>query len=376
MSVRHFAGSQDKGTGMDQSAVSRTALVLASVVVVGAALFWMASILTPLVLALFLTVLIDGFARFLQRRAPFLPGWADLPLALVISTIGFVVTLWVVVDNAAAFSSQLAADAPRLNRALVQVAALAGVQAPPTVEALINQMNLSHYAGDVAKALQSFGSGAVYVFIYTGFLIASRQGLMRKVVALWPHSAERRQAIAVFSRIRDGVERYLWIQTVTGAMIALLSWALMASMGLDNAAFWAFLIFIIVFIPVVGGLIAAVLPPLFALVQFTTLWQPIALFCGLQVILFVVGSIVLPRMQRDGLNIDPVVVLLSLAVWGGIWGIPGMFLSTPLTVMAIIILAQFENSRWIAVLLSGDGKPETGFADAGAATKAGDAAAT
>ena len=63
-------------------------------------------------------------------------------------------------------------------------------------------------------------------------------------------------------------------------------------------------------------------------------------------------------MQRDSLNIDPVVVLLSLAFWGAIWGIPGMFLSTPLTVTGIIILAQFQGSRWIAVLLSGDGEPE------------------
>jgi predicted PurR-regulated permease PerM len=63
-------------------------------------------------------------------------------------------------------------------------------------------------------------------------------------------------------------------------------------------------------------------------------------------------------MQRDSLNIDPVVVLLSLAIWGAIWGIPGMFLSTPLTVAAITILAQFEGSRWIAILLSGDGEPE------------------
>jgi len=63
-------------------------------------------------------------------------------------------------------------------------------------------------------------------------------------------------------------------------------------------------------------------------------------------------------MQRDSLNIDPVVVLLSLALWGAIWGIPGMFLSTPLTVACIIILAQFDGSRWIAILLSGDGAPQ------------------
>ena len=343
---------------MQQSSVSRVALIILAVIAAGAAMNWAASILTPLVLALFLTVLIDSFARFLQRRAPAIPEWADLPLALLISTIGFVATVWVVVDNAAAFSARLMADAPRLNQALIQLSAMAGVAAPPSVGALIDQINPARYFGDVAHALQSFAAGAVYVFIYTGFLIAARAGLRSKVDALWPAAEEREQAVLVFSRIRDGVERYLWIQTVTGSLIALLSWALMAALGLQNATFWAFLIFIIVFVPVIGGLIAAVLPPLFALVQFPTVWESIALFCGLQTILFVVGSILLPRMQRDGLNIDPVVVLLSLAVWGAIWGIPGMFLSTPLTVTAIIILAQFPNARWIAVLLSGDGHPE------------------
>jgi len=344
---------------VDKSGVTQVLLVILTVIASVAAMIWATGILIPLVLALFLTVLIDSFARFLQRKAPGIPAWADLPLALIISVIGFGLTVFVVMDNAAAFSTKLLTEAPRLNRAIVQFASLAGVSAPPTVEVLITQINPTRYFGDAARAIQSFASGAGTVFIYTGFMIASRSGLSGKVEALWIHPIERQRAVAVFSRVRDGIENYLWIQTVTGAMIAIMSWALMAAVGLDSAAFWALLIFIIVFVPVVGGLIASVLPPLFAVVQFTTLWQPIALFCGLQAILFVVGSIVLPRMQRDGLNIDPVVVLISLAFWGAIWGIPGMFLSTPLTVSLIIILSQFPSVRWIAVLLSGDGRPET-----------------
>ena len=78
----------------------------------------------------------------------------------------------------------------------------------------------------------------------------------------------------------------------------------------------------------------------------------------LQAIQFVVGNIILPRMQGDSLNMDPIVVLLSLAFWGLIWGMTGMFLSTPLTVMVMVILAQFDGTRWLAVLLSADGQPE------------------
>lgn len=344
---------------MQDSALARTALVMLAAVGVGAALSWAAGIVTPLVLALFLTVLIDSFARFLQRRAPLIPGWADLPVAILLSLIGFGLVVYVVVDNAASFSAQLLSEGPKLNATLNRLALLVGLKAPPTLEALVNQLNPTAYLGAVAKATQSVASGGAYVLIYSGFLIASRSGFMRKVQALWPDPAERDAAASVFNRIRDGVERYLWIQTVSGGLIAVASWGVMAIVGLENPAFWAFLIFVLVFIPVVGGLVAALLPPLFALVQFPTLWPAAEVFIGLQVVFFVVGSILLPRMQRDGLNIDPVVVLLSLAFWGAIWGVAGMFLSTPLTVTAIIIMAQFPQSRWLAILLSGDGAPET-----------------
>jgi predicted PurR-regulated permease PerM len=67
----------------------------------------------------------------------------------------------------------------------------------------------------------------------------------------------------------------------------------------------------------------------------------------------------MPRMQGRSLNIDPVMLLLSLAFWGAVWGPTGMFLSTPLTILVMVILAQFDGSRWIAILLSADGDPHS-----------------
>ena len=121
-----------------------------------------------------------------------------------------------------------------------------------------------------------------------------------------------------------------------------------------------------------GGAIGCFLPPLFAIVQFPDSFLPATiLFVALQAIYFVVGNIVLPRMQGDSLNMDPTVVLLSLAVWGALWGMPGMFLSTPLTVACMVILAQFDGSRWIAILLSEDGDPQgASVASGGEASKA------
>ena len=175
---------------------------------------------------------------------------------------------------------------------------------------------------------------------------------------LFEDTVARHEAAEAFIRIRDGVEQYLWVQTVTGLMIAVGSWAAMAAVGLDNAVFWAFLIFIASYIPIIGGAVGILAPPVFALVQFETYWQAVVLIAVLQSIQFVVGNVVLPRMQGESLNIDPVVVLLSLAFWGAVWGVAGMFLSTPLTVIAMVVCAQFDGARWVAVLLSADGEPD------------------
>lgn len=340
------------------SNVSRACLVILAVIASGAALYWLADILTPPAMAMFLAVVIDSFARVLKRRLPWLPDRAALPVALVTSILLFGAAIFVVADNATTFVGQLITYAPRLNDLISEVGHLVGIQVVPTVDELIQRLNPSRYLGDVARGFQNFASNALFILIYLGFIIAARRMFERKMVAIASSREGRKEAFAAFLRIRDGVEQYLWVQTVTGLIIAAASWIVMAVVGLENALFWAFLIFIASYIPIIGGAIGILAPPIFALVQFEAYWPAIVLLAILQAIQFVVGNVILPRMQGDSLNIDPVAVLLALAFWGKIWGAAGMFLSTPLTVMAMIILAQFDSSRWLAVLLSANGAPD------------------
>lgn len=338
---------------------TRNAVVFLAVIAGGAALYWMQDILTPLALAVFLAVLVDSFARVLVSRLPGFPRRAALPAALVISVLLFGVSFWVVIENGRGFFDQLKDYAPRLNDIIAKVAHAVGIHVAPTIGGLVNELNPQRFIGQAAQSFGNFASSALLVLIYLGFIIASRRGFARKIVSLYPHHAQREQNMKLFQRIRDGVEQYLWIQTVTGLMIAAAAWVVMMLVRLDNAFFWAFLIFLAAYIPILGGAIGCFLPPLFALVQFPdSLWPAIILFAALQGIFFFVGNVILPRMQGDSLNMDPTVVLLSLAVWGALWGVPGMFLSTPLTVAVMLILAQFEGSRWIAILLSEDGDPQ------------------
>jgi AI-2 transport protein TqsA len=337
-------------------ATGRNALVVIATVVIGAAVYWLSAILTPLALALFLMIMIDSFARVLRRRFKF-PHIAAMPLAILISVGLFGGAAYVVASNAAGFVGELYGYAPKLDAVIARLAGLVGIAVPPTVLQLIQQINPAGYIGQVAQAAEGFAASAFLVMIYLGFLLASRQGFERKTASLFHHPGERHNAAVVFLRIRNGIEGYLWVQTVACGIIGIGSWIVMAALGLNNALFWAFLIFIFGYIPIIGGLVGVAAPTLFGLVQFDHWWRAAVMFVALQTIGFVVGSIVYPRMQGKSLNIDPVVVLLALAFWGVIWGIPGMILSTPLTVVAMVVLAQFAGTRWIAVMLSSDGEP-------------------
>jgi len=338
--------------------VARNALVILAVIASGATLYVLAPILTPLALAMFLAVMIDGFARVLEHRLPHVSSRAALPLALLISVLLFGGTAVFVAMNGTAFATQLLAYGPKLDAIIFQIATLAHVGHPPTLISIIRGLDAGKYIGLAARAVQDFASTALFVLVYLAFIIASRRGWERKAIGLFPAREERQSAVTAFLRIRDGVEQYLFVQTVTGVMVAVLSWAAMAAVGLHDSLFWAFLIFLAVYIPVAGGVFAGVAPPLFALVQFDGYARAIILFAILQLIGVIIGNVIYPRMQGRSLNIDPVMILLSLAFWSAIWGLTGAFLSTPLTVMAMVILAQFDGSRWIAVILSADGDPQ------------------
>jgi AI-2 transport protein TqsA len=339
---------------------TRNAVVVIAVILGGAALYWLRGILTPLILAIFLMVLIDGFARVLDSRIPGFPKRFAMPVAILASVLLFALTVYLLAENARAFVSQLIEYGPKLQSVITRIAGTLGVAVPPTLEGLIQKLNPARFVGVAAQSMQGIVSDAAFILIYLGFLLASRHGFKRKIVTLYPTREEREDAVDIFTRVRTGIERYVWVQTVTGLIIGAAVWAMMAALGVENAFFWAFFIFLASYIPVVGGLVGTLIPPLFALLQFDTYWQAVALFAGSQAVFFVVGNIITPKMQGTSLNLDPVVVLLSLAFWGAIWGAPGAFLSSPLTVVAMVILMQFPGTRWIAVLLSWDGNPERG----------------
>jgi AI-2 transport protein TqsA len=333
------------------------AVVLIAVVIAGAALYWLREILAPLALAAFLLIMIDGLAEAVRRYVPAVPSVASLPAAIILVSLAFLGSVWIVIDGFAGFASQLSGIHARLDAIFVDVANAFHLKVASNLDQLLSRLDPQQYVGALWSGVQGAASEAFFVLIYLGFLLASRQSFGKKAAALFRTQVDRLGAEHIFGRVREGVESYVWVQTVLSVIVTVPAWIAMAAVGLENAPFWAFVIFVSGYIPIIGGVIALVAPPLFALVQFHSYWQAIVLFVVIEVIQFGVGNVLLPRMQGKSMNIDPVVVLLALAFWGALWGLPGAFLSTPLTVVAMAILAEFKGSRWAAVLLSGDGEP-------------------
>jgi len=126
-------------------------------------------------------------------------------------------------------------------------------------------------------------------------------------------------------------------------------------LGVDFALFWAFLIFLLNYIPTVGSIVAVIFPVTFSLLQFES-WS---IFTLLLIILTSVqllyGNFLEPRLQGNKLNLSPLVIIFSLLFWGQMWGVVGMLLCVPIMVMINIVLSHIPATRGIAILLSEQG---------------------
>ncbi len=337
----------------------RGALWIVATGVIGAGLFFLREPLTQFAMAMILWLAIDGLSDSLGRHIPFLPRWLALPVALVlvmslVALIGFVV-----IDNVANIMGDMNGYEFRLNQVIDQAHQAIGAPGiPPTVRDLVAQANPDNrLTVEIGQSLQNFVSAATFTLIYLAFLFPASAVMKDKLDFIFRGKGQRVAAGEVLARIRQSMERYLWVQTVMSLGITALTYVTLRIIGLENALFWSFLIFFLNYIPTIGSIAAVALTTAVALVQFPTLGPVVAVFASVGLWQFVIGNFVQPRMTGESLNLSAVVVLLALAIWGLVWGIVGAFLAAPMTVMIMIVLAQFSSTRWIAILLSADGKP-------------------
>jgi len=160
----------------------------------------------------------------------------------------------------------------------------------------------------------------------------------------------------VIVAINQRIGAYLALKTLLSLLLAVSSYVVMRLFGLEFAALWAVLIFFLNFIPYVGSVLGVVFPVLMTVVQFQDAGTVLTMLLVLTALQFGIGNFLDPYLMGNSLNLSPFAILVSLAVWSELWGVPGAFLAVPITAILTIVFSQFPGTRPIAVLLSSNGR--------------------
>lgn len=331
---------------------AQIAVVLIAVILVGTVLYFMRSVVLPIVLAIFIASLARPMQLRLQRVMP-----NALALVSTVLLTGAIIIAFPLVfaSNLQVVIQKLPQYGPRLAAIVADVEALAqnagidtkafDLSSDKTIDTLVGM------ASDSLQGLASFFGTTLLVVFLLVFVLAEANIIRDKLgVALKPtnHAA----VMSSVASMQERIQQYVTTKTLFSALNAIVAGIFTAALGVDFPLLWTLLTFILYFIPTFGTLIATLPPVLLALVQFESPTIAIVTLAGLAVIFNVLGNVVEPRFLGKTLSLSPLVVFVSLMFWGWYFGVVGVVLSVPLTVGIGIVCQHIEPLQPIAVLLA------------------------
>ncbi len=337
------------------------AAILVSICLIGYLLMVGRGFLLPWVIALFIWNLLNTLNNAIQSLpvlGKYLPSVLSMLLSLMV-VMGFIWGLVQIVgDNVNEVIGASARYQESFKHLLGQLDQNLLSKLMSNLDKFMDELNFQKILMNVYAGFTTVASSAILIALYVSFLFVEQGVFSKKLVLLVPSSRKQKTIKKLVERTIQDTQTYLGLKTLMGLLTAVASWGIMMWIGLDFAEFWALLIFFLNYIPNIGAIIATLFPALLALIQFQT-WAPcILMTSGLVTAQFIIGNLIEPRYLGRSLNLSPLVILFTLGLWGAIWGVIGMFLSVPITVMMIILFAHFPSTRPIAVLLSKDGQIE------------------
>ncbi len=190
------------------------------------------------------------------------------------------------------------------------------------------------------------------ILFYLIFILLEYKFFSKKLNLMIKDVEKKKKIFDIIYEIKHDVRSYFLIKTFISFLTWFFSYILMRSFWLDFALFWAFIIFILHFIPNMWPIIAIFFPIVLSLIQFDGYYYFLIISGWLILIELIIWNIVDPKLTWNKLNLSPLVILLSLVFWWLIWGIVGAILSVPIMVIISIIFSKFEETKSLAILLS------------------------
>ena len=327
----------------------RTLGILCGIVILLAALKAAASIAVPLLLGATIAVAFAPTAERLERRG--LPSFvsAGVTIVAVLAVVGAMGGI--IVGAVADLSESLPEYQAQLTAAREAVLRWLVARDLEDVAASVEQINPAASAGAmVTRTLISAGDvlGDGFLVLLIAVFIQLEATTIKDKLRIALGSAQPvEQTLGAIGE----VQRYLIVKTALSLANGVLLGFWCYLWGLSNPVLWGVLAFALNFVPIVGSLISAVIPVALALVELGV-GSALGVAAGYGMVNLLVDNVLEPRLMGRALGLSPLVLLLSMLIWGYVLGPVGALLSVPLTVAVRIFLDYHDNLRWIALLMA------------------------
>ncbi len=315
-------------------------------------------VLLPFAMAVLISILLKPLIHYMRsKRIPLI-----IAILIVLVSLGLLGFLFVIIltSTISQFISELPGYKDKFDLVVSdielmteQFGMLFGIT-PEEIE--LPEFNFSVISSTARAGLNtlfSFLGSAFLILLFLIFILIGSGNAEKKVIAAFPEELSERMTTAI-TNIGSQVRKYLVTKTLVSAVTGTLTFLVLLFLGVDFPLIWGVLTFLLNFIPNIGSMTAIVMPFLLSLLQFDNLAPSIAVFITLAAIQILMGNIIEPRILGFNLNLSPLLILVSLIVWGWLWGVWGMFLAVPLTATIKIVLENIETFRPVSVLMSGE----------------------
>ena len=324
---------------------------LCAAILLAGAMYLAQSILVPVLFAVFAIALVWP----LQRR---LSGLLPDALAMLVTLAGTLVTLvGLALLIAWAFGGVgqwVVANSAQLQILYAQKLAFLESQGIAVASVFAENFNtrwLVRIAQEVTLRVQGVLSFTIVTVVFLVFGLLELRAAGRQVARL-PGEAPAallRAAAATSQKFRV----YMLVRSIMSVVTGVCVWGFARFMGLDLAAEWGVIAFVLNYIPFIGPLVATLFPTIFAILQFGSWEVALVVFLCLNLIQTISGSYIEPLLAGKTLAVSSFMVLLAVFLGSFLWGIPGAFIGVPILIAALTICHEFPQSRWVADLLSG-----------------------
>lgn len=322
---------------------------VAAFFIIIAGLIFISSIVTMLLMALFISIICGQPVDWLRKRK--VPSWLSIAIVFITILVIFIVLGGIVGNTAVKFTADAAEYRTKLTEislAVINYLNSKGIEiSPERLNDLFDPIKIMNYTIKVLGDIGSIMGNMLLIFFIAIFLLIESRDFSSKIMLINKGSLE---SLDYLSKIIGNIRHYLTIMTLISLSTGLLVYTYLSIIGVQYAILWALLAFLLNFIPNIGSIIAAIPAVTYALLQggfIMAIWTLI----GYILINIIVGNMLTPRFLGKGLGLSTLVAFLSFIFWGYVLGTVGMFLSVPLTMAIKIMLEQNPNTKWIALLL-------------------------